>query len=268
MRIAIGTNLFKSNERQELSVQSMLKLKNKFNTEIELYNVQFKTDLNPTLNNQFCTLSKLEQRSSDYVPNAKNKHLPITSEIFDVLSDVDSDYFIYTNNDIIISDRLINQIKETSRECYPTSRLAIYPISSLDQPIRFSHYQVAGFDTFAVKNSWWKDNRDKFPSYILGFPAWDVHYATAMMIYGKDTTLINKWPPCAFHVIHESLWKSDKSIPERIWNEQLFWKEHKTNICDRWNKYLFDVLLKRSNEYRTPFKNEVELESVYFRGHE
>jgi hypothetical protein len=235
---------------------------------LDLYNVQFKNDPSATLNDNFITLANLEQKSSDFVPNAKNKHLPIMSEIFDVMSDTNCEYFVYTNNDIIVSNRLIKHVKETNRNCYPVSRLAIYPIQSLQDDIKYSHYQVAGFDTFVVKAEWWKQHKDKFPPYILGFPAWDVHYATVMMMTDEKTTLVNKWPPCSFHVMHESPWKADNTIPERVWNENLFWNSHKTSVGDVWNKYLFDVLLKRKDEYRKPFKNELELEKRYFKTNE
>lgn len=267
MTISIGTNLFGSNNRQDLCIESLLKLKKEFKSEINLYNIQFKNKYNFTTNNNLHTLTNLVQKSEDYISDSNNPYLPIVSELFDTLADTDCEYFIYTNNDIIISNRLIYEIKKTKRDCYPVSRLAIHPILSLQDPIKYSHYQVAGFDVFAVNTLWWKLNRDKFPPYILGFPAWDVHYATNMMMHSNNSTLLNKWPPHSFHIIHDSPWKADKHIPERVWNENIFWKKHKFDVCKIWNKYLYEVLLKRSNEYRTPLENELELEKKYFKNY-
>ena len=265
MKIVIGTNLFGDNERQSLCKQSLTKLSRTYKGEIELFNLQFEDGTNLTEDPGFKTLKVLKKKSVDLVPDARNKELPIMREMFDVLAGLDADYFIFSNNDIIISNRLIDEIKKTQKNCYPVSRLAIKPIDSLEDDIEYSHYQVAGFDTFAVKPSWWSRHKDKFPSYILGFPSWDVHYATIMMQYDKSTSLVNKWPPSAFHIMHDSPWKDDKAIPERVWNEKIFFEEHKHGACATWHSYIFDVLLKRVNGYRTPHANELDLEQKYFR---
>lgn len=264
MKIAIGTNIFGNDHRQDICIQSLERLKKEFN-EVELYNLQFEDGKDLTEHNSFITLKCLKTKSGDLVQDAKNKNLPTMHELFDGLANVEADYFIYTNNDLIISNRLIKMILEEQKNCYPCSRLAIENINSLDDKIIPSHYQVAGFDVFGVKTEWWKEHKDKFPHYLIGFPAWDVHYATVMMIYDNDCTLINKWPPCTFHIIHESPWKDSSKIPERVWNENIFWNEHKDGICKIWNTYLHSILLRRPNNYWDPFENEKELERQYFR---
>jgi hypothetical protein len=262
MKISIGLNIFKKSHRQDLCIDSLLKLKNKFKG-IELYNYQFEDGTDFNEHPELKTIKILKQKSGILVPNSRNPNLPIVNEFFDNLSQTDCDYFIFTNNDIIISDRYI-KLLETKHDCYPASRLAIYDIPSIDTPItKYSHYQVAGFDTYAVKKEWWIKNKELFPQYILGMPTWDVHFATIMMLKGKSL-LCNKMPPSIFHIIHDSNWMESQEIPERKYNEELFFKKHEKHAYI-WNRYLFSVLLKRQNEYREVFKEELELEKEFFR---
>ncbi len=261
MKICIGLNLYKNEHRNKLCLDSLYKLQKKFN--IDIYNLQFINNTNIKDVDHVSTFNCLIRKSGDLVPNSLNQNLPTMFEMFDNLSKLNYDYFIYTNSDIIISDRYIQTIQSNKFDCYPASRLAINNIESINSTnIVPSHYQVAGFDTFAVKTEWWNCFKHLFPDYILGMPAWDVHYATVMMLYG-NSMLCNKWPPNIFHIIHESPWVSDNTIPERQYCENLFFQTNK-KIANIWNSYLFNVLLKRSNNYYEEMPNELELEKEYF----
>lgn len=263
VKIAFGVNLFGNNIRNDLAIQSFLKIKKKYSN-IDLYNIQFKdTSINFRDSKEFSILRCLDKSSKNYITGASKKVLPMTKDCFDGLADLNYDYFIFTNDDIIVSDRYINFILNSNYDCYPASRLAISPIESLnDIVVADNHYQVAGFDTFCIKTSWWKKYRDSFPNYVLGHPVWDVHYATLCMKLG-NSTLCNKWPPPTFHQIHDSDWKNTP-CPETEYNYNLFWKPFKFD-SDMWHNYLFHILLKRpGTNYCQPHNNELELEKKYF----
>jgi len=263
-KIAFGVNLFSDSNRTDLAIESFLKLKNKFDDVLDLYNIQF-TDESLKFRNhdQFKLLRCLTSSSKNYISGESKKTLPMTKDCFDELAKLNYNHFIFTNDDIIVSDRYIDFILKNSYDCYPASRLAITPIKSLkDIVVVDNHYQVAGFDTFCIKTDWWIQNSDKFPNYVLGHPCWDVHYATLCMKLG-NSTLCNKWPPPTFHQIHDSEWKTN-SCPETDYNYKTFWKPHKFD-SDMWHNYLFHILLKRPGvNYCQPHENEIELEKKYF----
>ena len=263
-KIAFGVNLFSKSERTTLAVESYLKLKDKYTESIDLYNIQFvNKELKFRNEEGFKVYHCLEESSQQYIEGHSKKTLPMTKECFDRMSQLNYEYFIFTNDDIIVSDRYIKFILETNYDCYPASRLAIEPINILSEAVIVkNHYQVAGFDTFCIRNKWWQDNKKYFPTYILGHPCWDVHYATLCMQLG-NSTLCNKWPPPTFHQIHNSDWQN-KSCPETDYNYKVFWKPFKFD-SDMWHNYLFNVLLKRPGaNYCTPHKDELNLEKQYF----
>lgn len=261
-KIALGVNLFGKSVRTDLCIESLLAIKRKFPDIIDLYNLQFKDVTKPgRMHNEFKLLTALETSNQTYVPESQ-RTIPIMKELFDILSDLNYSHFIFTNDDIIVSDRFISFILETDYETYPASRLAIEPISTLTEAISGDHYQVAGFDTFCIKTEWWKKHRHHFPAYILGHPCWDVHYATLCMRYSKST-LCNKWPPPTFHIKHGD--GQQYSGPDVDYNNSLYWKPAVFDV-DMWHHYLFNVLLLRKggSGYWTPFDNELELEKLCF----
>lgn len=261
-KIAFAVNLFGENKRTDLAIESFLKIKQKY-PNIDLYNVQFVDEqIKGRYHADIPTLRVLKDSSKNYIKRPSKKTLPIMNELFTKLSELDNyDYFIFTNDDIIISDRYIKFILSTDYDCYPASRLAIKSINTLSDSIYNEHFQVAGFDTFCIRSKWWQQNKDKFSPYILGHPCWDVHYATLCMRYGSST-LCNKWPAPTFHIIHGD--DSHQDSAERDHNFSLYWKPSKFDV-DMWHNYLFTVLLRRPGvNYCTPHKNELELEQQYF----
>lgn len=264
MKIAIGFNLhYPLNERVKISQESLLKLKKQFN--LTLLNIDFKDSIDKEPNENILFLPELTEHSHQYT-NGSERDLPMMHDMFNVLCDYseknDIDTFIFVNSDIIVSDRFIKHILNTNFDTYCAARLAISEIKDLnEQPKTISHYQVAGFDAYAVKTKWWKDHKDKFPKYIYAISGWDVDYATKMKIYG-NCDFCNKWPPMLFHIMHEEV--SSNQSPELEYNKNLLWNLNKKD-CDTWHKYLFEVLLRRKgSNYWTPFPNEEELEKKYF----
>lgn len=261
-KIAFGLNLFGRTKRVDLAIESYLKIKQKYPNNIDLYNIQFKdTAIKGRDHTAFKPLRTMNKSSKDYIVGESKRTIPMLRELFDSLAALDYEYFCFTNDDIILSDRYFSFVFNTNYDCYPASRLAIHDINSLNDPITNEHYQVAGFDTFCIRTNWWKKNRDKFPNYILGTPPWDVHYATLCMKYG-NSTLCNKWPPPSFHIIHGD--EAHNDSPELRYNNSLFWQPYKFD-SDMWHNYLFTVLLRREGDnYCTPFPNEEELEKQFF----
>jgi len=261
-KIALGVNLFGASKRSDLCIESILKCKEKFPS-MDLYNVQFQdTSIKHRKHEAFKPLHVLRKSNQDVITAPSKKIIPLMDELFDALALLNYDYFCFTNDDIILSNRYFDFINTTNYDCYPASRQAIQPIETLvNANIVGEHYQVAGFDTFCIKTTWWNEFRDKFPGYILGHPCWDVHYATLCMRFG-NSTLCNKWPPPTFHIIHGD--DSHNDSPEKTHNFGLYWKPHKFDV-DMWHNYLFSVLLRRPGaNYMTPHDNELELEKQFF----
>ena len=264
MKIAIGFNLhYPLNERVDISQKSLFKLKKQF--DIELLNLDFENSNIPNLNENIKHLPVLKEHSYHYT-NGSKRDLPMIHDMFNSLYEYSAknniDYFIFVNSDIIVSDRFIKHILNTNFDTYCAARLAIGNIKTLEEePKEISHYQVAGFDAYAVKTKWWGEHKDKFPKYIYAISGWDVDYATKMKRYG-ECDFCNKWPPMLFHIIHEEI--SSNQSPELDYNKNLLWNINKKD-CDIWHDFLFNVLLKRKgSNYWTPFENEEELERKYF----
>lgn len=226
----------------------------------DLLNLQFRDREDEYTDPRIPTMYCLEHRSRDFVGT---KNMPIIKEMFEVLSELQYDYFCFTNNDIIISDRYFNFINNTDYDCYPACRLAIQPIKTFDDPIVGSHYQCVGFDTYTVRTEWWRNNRYRFLDYIVGHANWDVDYATVMKIHG-NTFLVNDWPPSIFHIIHEAPWTTtEKASVEKIYNDKLF----ATNqpYYNIWWNYVYKVPLTRGGNYWYPHPNEKEIEKAFFK---
>ena len=259
MKTILGVNLFGNTQRHQISRESYKRLTDKFG--ITLINLQFEGVL-PTLEDDAFTTRHVLQISSKKLIPESDRLLPTTKDCFDALASFDCDYFIFTNDDIIISPKYIEMFLETKKDSYPSSRLSIRELNSLEDPITtIDHYQVAGFDAFIVKKDWWLKVRDYFPNYVLGKPCWDVHYALLCMRHG-DSMLCNKWPPPTFHIAHDLV--SFDDCVEKQYNERVFWQDH-INDAKIWNSYLMNVLLKRPLNYSAVFENEEELEQIYFK---
>ena len=262
IKIALGVNLFGTSVRTDLCIESLLAVKKKYPDVVDLYNMQFEDKSKMGREHSgFKTLHVLKTSNQTFVPSSP-RVIPIMQELFDKLSDLKYDYFVFTNDDIIVSDRFIEFMLQTDYDCYPASRLAIEPITSLTQSISGDHYQVAGFDTFGIRTSWWKEHGREFPPYILGHPCWDVHYATLCMKLGKST-LCNKWPPPTFHIKHGD--GSQYCNDDLAHNNSLYWVPHVLDM-NMWHHYMINVLLRRGGGagYWTPHANELELEGICF----
>jgi hypothetical protein len=264
MKIVIGINTFKKdsdlNNRERMCIDALHKLKRMYPDSIELVNLTF-TDEDfelPMFTNKHC----LQQ-----IPTSiTNKKIPFVNEIFDHLAETDADYFLFVNNDIIVSNRYIKAVQSNLEyDCLPASKLHFTKLDSIDDNDSVPEsLSVHGFDGFAIKCSWWKQNRDKFKPMLLSRAYWDTYFYAKCHLYGKSLTL-NKPPAVIFHLDHEST--SMDGEPGNTYNEKNF-IEDKDQLPQRWFSYVQNVLLKRSSEnnikWYVPFNNEQEIEKKYF----
>jgi len=172
MKIAIGINAFKPydrlNHREMLCIESLQKLKQKFKN-VELYIITFQED--QLVYDGFITINKLKKKSNAVVKeyfkqahlsqeyslrendiNNNKRELPIVNEIFDVMSDIDSDYFLFTNSDIIISDRFIKHIT-AEYECFPQAKPALAILNHLTIHLLQMHTQCTGLMLLQLKTA-------------------------------------------------------------------------------------------------------------------
>jgi len=282
MKISVGINGFKEydklEKREKFCIKSLLKLKNK-NSNIELYNICF--DKENIHYDNFTTLNKLKIRSNkliyDYfqhdglkneyklrkseIDNNK-KELPSVKEIFDVLANTDCDYFLFLNNDIILSNRLFKEIEE-GIECYPISRMHIEDINSLDETPKLESYSIHGFDAFLVKKEIWLQIRNNFEDFILGRFYWDTYFFTLFNLLCNCKN-INKLPPVCFHIEHGST-SMENSI-ENYYTEDVF--KRNLIVGHLWFSYVQNVLLKRPTvnncKWYQPFAEETVIERQHF----
>lgn len=191
-----------------------------------------------------------------------NKELPYITSILDAASK-DSEYIIYCNNDIILSDKIIKRIHEEKPKVgFACSRMDIKPVDSFDDfkanvvPIR---WEIAGFDAFVINSKWYDFNKDLFQPYLIGMPYWDQVYATILKIYGGDE-FGNKYIPCCFHVKHPETWQNEK-CNEKQWNRNLCIDTPLDWLCLRlFDKYLRSTLIKRY-----PFGSFLKISDSEFR---
>lgn len=266
MKIAIGINTFKDesdlNIREKMCVSALHSLKRKYRDNLELVNLTFFDESYKLL--EFTNKHCLQQIPTEIT----NKKIPFVNEIFDNLAEMGANYFLFVNNDILISDRYIKAIlNNTDYDCLPASKLHFTKITSIED---FSDsipesLSVHGFDGFAIKSSWWLQNRDKFKPMLLSRAYWDTYFYAKCHLYGKSLTL-NKPPAVIFHLDHKST--SMEQDPGNSYNEKKF-IEDKDQLPQRWFSYVQNVLLKRPTYnnilWYTPLPNEEELEKEYFK---
>lgn len=281
MKISIGINGYKEykdlEKREKFCIESLLKCKK---DNIGLYNICFE-DENISYEG-FKTLNNLKNKSSDIIReyfkhnglkkeyelkkteiDHNKKNLPSVKEIFDVLASTDCDYFLFLNNDIIISNRLFKEI-ENDIECYPISRMHIDDLKSLSDTPKLESYSVHGFDAFLIKKETWLKIRNNFEDLILGSFYWDTYFATLFNILCKCKNL-NKLPPVCFHIEHNST--SSKDSVENYYNEDVF--KRNLLIGHLWFSYVHNVLLKRPTvnecKWYYPHEDELSLEKRHFK---
>ena len=224
MNILIGFNTFGNYKRQSIAVDSYKHLAKIFPNDVSILNVQFEDERETFENYYNVPVVHALKTSSKDVISGGTKKLPFVNDIISVASEHASDYFIFTNSDVIINPNLITYIKQNTPDCMACSRLDITDISSFEAlreqaaPVR---WEIGGFDTFVFKKSWYLKYAHLFNPYLLGKPYFDHVYAGIMQCYGDGTPLGNGYPPFCFHIHHGSASVLTDS-PERDYNMQTY----------------------------------------------
>lgn len=267
MKVALGINNFKKetelNPREKMCIESLLYTQKLYPDTVQLFNLTFFDEPFATIQG-FTNLHVLK-----HIPkNITNKKIPFVNEIFDILSEQNTDYFLFVNNDIIVSDRYIKTLLQNDYDCYPACKLHFLKLDSLnDKQSIPESFSVHGFDGFAIKNKWWQENREKFKPMLLSCPYWDTYFYAKCQMHGNSLTL-NKPPAVIFHLDHQSTACTSETEPGNKFNEKNF-IEDTDQVSQRWFGYVYDVLLKRQTanniKWYQPLENEKELEKKYFK---
>ena len=252
MKILLTTNTFKTYKRQDIAVQSYKKLKELFPDNVDLLNIQFKDEFQGYKDPYGVPLKFALGRSSLNVVKGATKKLPFVKDLFDVACENAEDYFIFTNSDVIINRNLIDYILLKQPECFACSRLDIQDnlndFSELKERATAVRWEIAGFDTFIFKKSWYETYRHLFNDYLLGKPEFDHVYAGIMKCFGDNTPFGNQYPPFCFH-IHHGMASVMEDTPERNFNVNSL----KTNPLDSIVSRLVFFNLKHNLCRRTPW---------------
>lgn len=120
--------------------------------------------------------------------------------------------------------------------------------SELKQKATPVRWEIAGFDTFIFKKSWYCAYRHLFHDYLLGKPEFDHVYAGIMRCFGDNTPFGNQYPPFCFH-IHHGMASAMEDTPERSFNVNSL----KTNPLDSIVSRLVFFNLKHNLCRRTPW---------------
>jgi hypothetical protein len=256
MKIAIGINIFGENKRQTFCIDVLKKLKDKFNNKISLYNITFKNESNK--DSSFIHLPFLKQTAEDIIEGSISKK-PTTKQFFDILSQQNCDYFIFLNSDILISPKFIDLILKQDYETYCVSRHDTLPIESIDKIVPY-RIEIAGFDVWAIKTDWWKQNNQHFKDYVYAEHLWDVDYTLTM--YNNSSCLLCNKEFYAAHEKHELNW-NEQSLEAR-YNSSLW---EKTCYTSNWKEFIYENLVKRLpyGQFLEPLYNEIELEKKYLK---
>ena len=253
MKIAIGINSFKQEneleQREVLCLESLRRCSDK-NPNVTLYNIIDEND-----NIEFDNFKTLKVK--------QDGKLPYVNRLINKLSETDNDLIVFLNNDIVLNASFFKQLEEDI-ETYPTSRVHLHSLDSLDEPLKLQSYSVHGFDLFAFKKNWWVNNSHIFPDMYLGKPYWDTLYFIKCVL-NSNFKILNKQPPVIFHPEHssESMEGNDRY---KVNNEKI---ASSTPEMGKWWHFVQNVLLKRPSAgevlWWTPLENEIEIENQLFR---
>jgi len=251
MNLAIGINIFGDSHRQTVAINALKKIKQKF-TNITLYNITFQNE--PNTDSDFTHLPLLTRTCKDVIQDS-TKSKPLAVDMFNALSTVDCDYFLFCNSDILLSSKLIKLILKQEYETYCVSRHDTHPISSPDDEIKPYRIEIAGFDAWAVKKEWWVNNKNLFSNFIYAEHLWDVFFTLQMFNYSK-CLLCNKEFYIA-HEKHEIGW--NEHSPEAKYNSSL-WEQ--TPYPANWHNFIFKNLVKRQppGQFLYPLEDEYKIE--------
>lgn len=253
MKLSIGINVFGYYKRQDQCIDVLNKLASKHDN-IELYNITHQGESHYSLG--FNHLPVIKRKAKDLIQNSiSNK--PIAKDFFDALSNTECDYFLFLNSDILLTEKLLKLILKGEYETYFFSRYDCYPIENLNNIIPY-RVEIAGFDAWAVKKTWWLENKQHFQDYVYSEHLWDVAFSLEM--YNKSKSFIGNKDVYICHEKHDLKW--NESSPEALHNTKL-WEN--SPYSNNWKEFIYSNLVKRQpyGMFLHPLSNEKELEQKY-----
>ena len=255
MKIAIGINIFGYYSRQDQCIEVLLRLASK-HSNISLYNITYEDEKNYTLGFNHLPLLKTKAK---HIIKGSESDKPLAKDFFNILSEIDCDYFIFLNSDILLTEKVIKLILKGEYDTYSFSRHDCYKIVSLDKIIPY-RIEIAGFDAWVVKKSWWLEHNHHFNDYIYAEHLWDVAFTLEM--YNRSNSFIGNKDVYICHEKHELKW--NETSPESIHNSKL-WES--TLYSKRWHEFIYSYLVNRLpyGQFLYPLRNELEKEKEYLK---
>jgi hypothetical protein len=258
MKIAIVVNTFDTDlNRFKLANQSYERLAAQDG--VDVFDIQ-----KPGIAGKFKTVDNLSRYCCDVIEES-TKQLPFVNDLFNIAADLDYDYFIVSNADVMISPRLINYINGNGITAMPCSRLDVKPVNNIHDNMVPVRWEIAGFDTFCFKTDWYKAHSDLFEDFILGKPYYDQHYATLMKVFGGNDTFGNKNPAMCLHEHHGIASCLNKDIEYNFNENQYNTSELAQTYKHIWDNYLPKLINRQPYmSFLKELDKESEFERAYF----
>lgn len=259
MKIALAVNTFNTDlNRFKLANESYKKL-NSYDS-VDVFDIQ-----KPGIEGKFKTIDKIERYSNDVIEGS-TKELPFVNDLFNITADLDYDYFIVTNADVMISPRLINHILERDVTAMSCSRLDVQPTVNIKDGMKPVRWEVAGHDTFCFKTDWYKKHSVLFEDFLLGKPVYDQHYAALMKVFGNNDSFGNKNPAFCLHEHHGISAVTTRDVEQEYNLNQYENSELAQTYKHVWDDYLNEVLLKRTPwmSFLNEVNNEESIEKKWY----
>ena len=188
MKILVGTQFYPTTDvdaarRQANCAASLVEL-----PDADTVNVQWQNEVydHPAIESLPVLL-----RDSRTVTGAAGARKPIVSDVLDALAAAADrrglPLFLFVNSDIIVTRAAIDRMRADVRDTYAFSRMDV------DESGANVRIIIWGVDAFGFRVDWWRENRRRFRSYVLGEPAFDNVFAAIMMTHGSGA-IVNRSP--------------------------------------------------------------------------
>jgi hypothetical protein len=235
--ILIGTSTYGKHIRQDLCVESLIKLSKTYDN-VDVCLVQQESD--DLVYSNIENIKELTRNSSDVLDT--NKNMPFINDIFNILSKKATDVFVFCNSDIILTQQLIEYIDKTETEAFGISRIDISQINALTEPANIIRMEPAGFDCWVVSKNWWTEHSYLFKDFVIGRPFFDVMYTITMLLNSKNQYISNKH--LIYHINHPRQWSDhDECYVFNKTQKESFYE----NLETIWGECCNNTFLKRSD---------------------
>jgi hypothetical protein len=148
--------------------------------------------------------------SAPDVLGVEGKPKPFVKELFDAGAaaavHTSRTWFGVVNSDIMVAPAAMRTLAAAERDgmdAVVVSRNDVWCDPSGET--RMGRTYVEGLDLFFVRADWWRANRDRFGTYILGEPWWDIVFGALLATHGR-TVLANLEPGLCRHPRHMQAW--------------------------------------------------------------